>query len=95
MGKCPLCQKGSILENTKAYYCTAWKEGCQFTIWKNTLEPYGVSLDSKIVKKLLKEKKIKDISIVLPQTGERGKATLLLSNENTGKLEWMDFIRNS
>ena len=95
LGKCPLCQKGSILENTKAYYCTAWKEGCQFTIWKNTLEPYGVSLDSKIVKKLLKEKKIKDISIVLPQTGERGKATLLLSNENTGKLEWMDFIRNS
>lgn len=95
LGKCPLCQKGSILENTKAYYCTAWKEGCQFTIWKNTLEPYGVSLDSKIVKKLLKEKKIKDISIVLPQTGERGKATLLLSHENTGKLEWMDFIRNS
>ena len=95
LGKCPLCQKGSILENTKAYYCTAWKGGCQFTIWKNTLEPYGVSLDFKIVKKLLKEKKIKDISIVLPQTGERGKATLLLSNENTGKLEWMDFIRNS
>ena len=43
----------------------------------------------------MNKEKIKDISIVLPQTGERGKATLLLSNENTGKLEWMDFIRNS
>ncbi len=94
LGKCPLCQKGSILENTKAYYCTHWKEGCRFTIWKNTLEPYGIALKQSMVKKLLKERKIKNIAVTLPQTGEKGKATLLFNEENTGKLEIMDFTRD-
>jgi DNA topoisomerase-3 len=34
LGKCPLCES-DILENTKAYYCSQWRSGCRFTIWKN------------------------------------------------------------
>lgn len=45
LGKCPLCQKGSILENTKGFYCSYWKEGCKFTIWKNSLENNGIKID--------------------------------------------------
>lgn len=27
LGKCPACEKGKVLENTKAFYCNEWKNG--------------------------------------------------------------------
>ncbi len=48
-GKCPICG-GDVLENSKAYYCAGWKNGCKFTLWKNSLERYGVSMTDKLVK---------------------------------------------
>ncbi len=38
---CPLCKTGNVLMNQKAYGCTRWKEGCSFTIWKDTLVRAG------------------------------------------------------
>lgn len=37
---CPKC-KMPIYENTKAYSCSGFKEGCKTTIWKNGLEKLG------------------------------------------------------
>ena len=34
---CPVCAKGRIAENSKSFYCTRFREGCAFTIWKDTL----------------------------------------------------------
>lgn len=34
LGTCPICWKGEIKENSKAWGCTNWKGGCKFTIWK-------------------------------------------------------------
>ncbi len=93
LGKCPLCQKGAIYENSKAYFCTEWKRGCKFTIWKNSTEPYGVSLDEKTVKKLIKEGKIAQISAVLPQTGEKVKADLVLCADHSGRVELQNVTR--
>jgi DNA topoisomerase III len=34
IGKCPACE-GDVIETTKAYSCSNWKErGCKFVIWK-------------------------------------------------------------
>jgi DNA topoisomerase-3 len=33
IGKCPLCGK-PVKEGNKNYYCTGYKEGCAFVIWK-------------------------------------------------------------
>ncbi len=33
IGNCPIC-KSPVIENTKAFGCSAWKTGCTFTIWK-------------------------------------------------------------
>lgn len=95
LGICPLCQKGSILENTKAYYCSEWKNDCKFTIWKNSVEVYGITLKDIMIKKLLTERKVKSVSVTLPQTGEKGKATLILSPDNSGRLEIMDFNKTN
>lgn len=80
LGVCPLCkeeEEGGILENTKAFYCTNWKRGCKFTVWKNILDAYGLNLDGKLMKGLLKEKKVERLDIIMPQTGEKCIADLV------------------
>ncbi len=93
MGQCPSCGKGFVLENTKSFYCTEWKNGCAFSIWKNTLEPQGIELTQELITNLLKNKKVKELSMVLPQTAERGTATLILSLDQKSKVEVVDFRR--
>ena len=38
---CPICGKGKIAENTKAFYCTRYREGCELKIWKDALVRAG------------------------------------------------------
>ncbi len=76
LGKCPLCEDGEVFENTKAFFCSEWKSGCGFTIWKNSLERNGIVLNSQIIKKLLKGSSI--------QIEDKGKYTLVV---RSGKAE--------
>ena len=94
LGKCPLCGKGKILENSRSYYCTEWKNGCKFSLWKDSTEPYGILLDAPKVKRLLKGEKLEKIPVVLPQTGERGTADLILSPDHSGRVELMNVTRS-
>lgn len=51
---CPLCGK-KVQESEKAFGCTAWREGCHFTLWKDGLKRGGgPQLNEKIVQLLLK-----------------------------------------
>ena len=34
LGPCPKCKEGQVVENAKAYGCSRYREGCNFTIWK-------------------------------------------------------------
>jgi DNA topoisomerase-3 len=86
LGICPNCQ-GHILENSKAYFCTNWRQGCKFTIWKNSLENYGLVVDNDMVKKLLSEKTIKGISAVRPQTNEKCTCDISLNESNNGRID--------
>ena len=94
LGKCPLCGKGKILENSRSYYCTEWKNGCKFSLWKDSTEPYGILLDAPKVKRLLKGEKLEKIPVVLPQTGERGTADLILSLDHSGRVELINVTRS-
>ncbi|MCJ7856290.1 DNA topoisomerase III [Lachnospiraceae bacterium NSJ-143] len=93
LGKCPICG-GKVLENSKAFYCSNWKSGCAFKIWKDILDRYGNRIDAALVKKLLKDGKAEKIKLTLPQTGESGTGTLVLSREKNFAAEVMDFQRN-
>ena len=42
IGVCPVCKKGYIFENSKAFYCSKWQQGCKFTVWKNSLSKSGI-----------------------------------------------------
>ncbi len=50
---CPLCGK-PVVENSKAFGCSAWRQGCHFTIWKDCLaRAGGPVLNAKLVQLLL------------------------------------------
>lgn len=47
---CPKCGKGHVTENSKAFGCSEYKNGCDFVIWKSFL---GKTLTSSDVQKML------------------------------------------
>lgn len=91
LGTCPMCNEGDVLENKKAYYCTNWKKGCKFTIWKNSLEMYGYKIDNNFIMNLLKDKLIKKVEVILPQTKEKCLTTVFLNKKFN--LEFKDLVR--
>ena len=57
--KCPLCGK-PVQENSKAFGCSGWREGCRFTLWKDGLKRGGGPLlNEKLVKLLLEKSEVK------------------------------------
>ncbi len=93
LGKCIKCEDGEILENSKAFYCSNWKQDCKFTIWKNSLELYKQEISKEMIKELLEKGKIDKVSIVLPQTKENCTASLEFKENKMGALELRNVTR--
>ncbi|MCT2534224.1 DNA topoisomerase [Aquibacillus koreensis] len=57
LGKCPICGN-AIIEGTKGFGCSNWKNGCKFVVWKN--DKYLAAMKKRVtktmVKSLLKDK---------------------------------------
>lgn len=87
LGNCIACENGEILENRKAFYCSNWRQGCKFSVWKNSLEIYGQQVTSSMIKDLLAKGAITDIDMILPQTHEKCKASLHFRKDKSGALE--------
>ena len=67
---CPICGKGKITENDRAFGCSRWKQGCAFTLWKDALVRFGgPKLNRKIVEALLREGQVKGSSGTVVLTG--------------------------
>ncbi|MGL4791484.1 MAG: DNA topoisomerase III [Anaerotignaceae bacterium] len=84
LGKCPVCEDGRIFENSKSFFCSNWKQGCKFSVWKNSLDQYGNTVDSKKIQTLLKTGKVENLTFTLPQTGETGTGTLIFNKTFNG-----------
>jgi DNA topoisomerase-1 len=57
IGTCPACKKGSIVENSKAFGCNKFSDGCKFTIWKESslalLMKFGINADEDFLKEVI------------------------------------------
>lgn len=53
LGACPLCKNGKIMAGEKNWYCSRYKEGCSFTLWKNVS---GAKLSDTDLQQLLEGK---------------------------------------
>ncbi len=77
VGACPLCG-APVYENSKAFGCSRWKEGCRFTLWKDTLKKGGgPALNERIVKMLLQTGSVKGSTGVV---GLKDKAISFMPN---------------
>ena len=74
---CPQCKKGSIKETPKAWGCSAYKEGCSFTIWKVA---FGKTITAKIAEQLIKKGATSELKFKSKLGKEYG-ATLKLDGE--------------
>ncbi|MEG0292443.1 MAG: DNA topoisomerase [Anaerovoracaceae bacterium] len=59
VGICPECGN-PVLENEKAFGCSNWRNGCNYTIWKNDsyIESFGKKVSKEMVKLLLQNGKV-------------------------------------
>ena len=46
LGSCPLCG-ADVIETPLGFGCTRWQEGCDFTIFKNSIKRFGGKMLSK------------------------------------------------
>lgn len=53
LGTCPLCKNGKIMAGEKNWYCSRYKDGCSFTLWKNVS---GAKLSDTDLQQLLEGK---------------------------------------
>lgn len=76
--KCPKCKTGKIRAGEKNYYCTAYKEGCDFKLWKLVA---GKKLTDKNVADLLTKGRTGKISGFKSKAGKAFSAYLVLNEE--------------
>lgn len=93
LGICPRCGK-SIIEGTKGYGCSGWREGCKFTIWKTgqygaykVLKYSKKKLTTAMVKKILKDGKVLIKGLVSEKTGKTYDAYIVM--QDTGSAVYL------
>lgn len=74
IGICPCCG-GTIKENSKAFGCSNYKNGCEFVIWKNFR---GKTINSSIVEKLITNKKTGVMKGFTNKDGKKYEAGIML-----------------
>jgi DNA topoisomerase III len=81
-GTCPICKTGDILQHSKGFYCSEWRNGCKFTIWNNALEAFGISIDERMAAQLVKSGKVENHPFTKPKTGEKSSGTIELKGSS-------------
>jgi DNA topoisomerase-3 len=72
IGKCPLCQHGAVLENSKAFYCSRYQEGCGLTMWKDAASRHGgPALTAELMKRALADGRVVGSTGTLVREGGR------------------------
>ena len=80
---CPLCGKGRIAENSRSFYCTRFREGCAFTIWKDALTRQGgPMLDAKLLRLCMDKKDVRGSTGVIHY--EQGRVRFTPAGQQAG-----------
>jgi DNA topoisomerase-3 len=83
LGSCPKC--GSpVVETKKAYGCSAWKNGCKFTIWKTVS---GKRISGAQARQLLTKGRTGQLKGFKSKAGKPYSAALILDGEHKVRME--------
>jgi DNA topoisomerase-3 len=79
LGTCPQCGKGVVCEGKKSWYCSLYKSGCSFTVWKeicgariSAAEMQAMLSGGKTRKKKMKSRAGKEFSASLMLADDAG-----------------------
>ena len=76
VGHCPLCGK-DIIESNKYFYCSGFKEGCKFSVWKTIA---GKKISKTNIKQLLENGVTTEIKGFKAKSGKQFNAKLQIIN---------------
>ena len=94
IGECPICGN-PIVENDKGFGCTNWKNGCNFTIWKNDkfIAALGKKVSKQMVELLLENGKVGFRNIKSKKGTTYSAYLKYVRQQETGYYKWeMEFI---
>ena len=83
IGICPFCGR-EMKENSKSYYCPGYKDGCNFSIWK---EIAGKKISKTTVRTLLNKGETSKLKGFTSRNGKKFDAVLHI-NKDTHKVEF-------
>jgi len=89
IGECPICGN-PVVENDKGFGCTNWKNGCDFTIWKNDkfIAALGKNVSRQMVELLLKNGKVGFRNIKSKKGTTYAAYFRYVRDEKTGYYRW-------
>ena len=91
LAPCPKCKKGKVSENTKAYGCSRYREGCDFTIWKTVAKK---KLSEKQVRLLIANGRTEKIKGFTSKAGKKFAAKLKFDDGFKVVFDFNDVSRN-
>lgn len=98
LGKCPLCN-GNVVEGSRGYGCSNWKDGCKFTIWKTGTDGSLLSkttITKTMAKKLLKGETVEGVTLYSKGKDKTYKAGICLERSpETGEYHIAPVIKAS
>lgn len=95
LGACPICGN-PVVENDKGFGCTNWKNGCNYTIWKNDkfIASIGRKVTSQMIELLLKNGKVGFRNLKSKKGTTYAAYLKYVRDDKTGYYKWeMEFIK--
>ena len=95
VGICPICGN-PVVENEKGFGCTNWKNGCNFTVWKDDkfISALGKKVTMQMVELLLKNGKVGFRNLKSKKGTTYSAYLKYVRDEKTGYYKWkMEFLK--
>lgn len=95
IGKCPRCNS-KVYENSKSFYCSNYKNGCKFSLWKEDkfFKSRGKKITKTIAKELLKSGKV-EIKKLKSKAGNEYDAIFILKDDGNYVNFELEFVNKS
>lgn len=85
LAPCPICQQGQITENSRAFGCSRYQDGCGFTVWKSIA---GHEVTQAELKALIETRRSEPISDFRSKAGKPFSARLKLDDQGRLALDF-------
>ena len=90
LGICPACKVGNVMEGPKNFYCSEYKQGCKFGLFKEDvlMKKFKKKMTKTIVSKLIENKVVIVKGMVSPQTNNKFDGKIRLKKSSNGYWGW-------